>query len=79
MAGRLSSQMGISEDEAILGLQQTMGLMVPGAPAQPAPAPAKKPRAKKTTTKKAAAGTPKKAKKKKSESDFMDLLDDTTH
>lgn len=79
VAGRLSSQMGISEDEAILGLQQTMGLMVPGAPAQPAPAPAKKPRAKKTTTKKAATGTPKKAKKKKSESDFMDLLDDTTH
>ena len=79
VAGRLSSQMGISEDEAILGLQQTMGLMVPGAPAQPAPAAAKKPRAKKTTTKKAATGTPKKAKKKKSESDFMDLLDDTAH
>lgn len=78
VAGRLSSQMGISEDEAILGLQQTMGLMVPGAPAQPAPAPAKKPRAKKTTTGKAATGAPKKAKKKKSESDFMDLLDDTT-
>lgn len=73
VAGRLSSQMGISEDEAILGLQQTMGLMVPGA--QPA---AKKPAAKKTTAKKATSTAPKKSKKKKSESDFMDLLDDTT-
>ncbi len=86
VAGRLSSQMGISEDEAILGLQQTMGLMVPGAqPAAKKPA-AKKPAAKKTTAKKTTAkktppagtGAPKKAKKKKSNSDFMDLLDDTT-
>lgn len=79
VAGRLSGQMGISEDEAILGLQQTMGLMVAGAqPAAKKPA-AKKPAAKKTTAKKTTAkAAPKKSKKKKSESDFMDLLDDTT-
>lgn len=90
VAGRLSSQMGISEDDAILGLQQTMGLMVGGSP----PA-AKKPAARKKTTKKTTATAAKPATKpkkstakstkttpkkkstpKESGSDFMNLLDD---
>ena len=91
VAGRLSGQMGISEDDAILGLQQTMGLMVAGQPAA-SKAPAKKKTAKKTTTtakkpaapKKASAQTTKPKPKKKpaqpkaESSDFMDLLDDLT-
>ncbi len=91
VASRLSSQMGISEDDAVLGLQQAMGLMAAqtgATPAQP-----KKPAAKKTTARKATPdpAAPKPAKKttrkttktkpKKSSSsdtgsDFMDLLDD---
>lgn len=87
VSGRLSEQMGISEDEAIRGLQQTMGLMVAGH--EPAAQPKKA--AKKTTAKKAKPATEKAAKKpakttqttpkkksakKESGSDFMDLLDD---
>lgn len=86
VAARLSAQMGISEDEAVAGLQQTMGLMAAGQ--NP---PAKKTGARKTTAKKTTGQTaPKKkstakatkttAKKKPSGSntgsDFMDLLDD---
>ncbi len=88
VSSRLSEQMGISEDEAIRGLQQTMGLMVAGN--EPAAQP-KKPAARKTTTKKAkpaaekAAKKPakttqatpkKKSTKKEPGTDFMDLLDD---
>ena len=88
VSSRLSEQMGISEDEAIRGLQQTMGLMVAGN--EPAAQP-KKPAARKTTTKKAKPAAEKAAKKpakttqatpkkkstrKDSGSDFMDLLDD---
>ena len=92
MASRLSSQMGISEDDAVYGLQQAMGLMATQAGA--ATAQPKKPAAKKTTARKATTdpAAPKPAKKttrkstkttpkKKSStsdtgSDFMDLLDD---
>ncbi len=91
MASRLSSQMGISEDDAIYGLQQAMGLMATQAGATAKPT---KPAAKKTTARKATSdpAAPKPAKKttrktskttpkKKSStsdtgSDFMDLLDD---
>lgn len=89
VAGRLSGQMGISEDDAILGLQQTVGLMVATNQSPPAKAPAKKKTAKKSTAaknpaapKKATAQTTKtKPKKKPAQpktegSDFMDLLDD---
>lgn len=88
VSSRLSEQMGISEDEAIHGLQQTMGLMVAGN--KPAAQP-KQPGAKKSTAKKAkppnekAAKKPakttqttpkKKSTKKEPGTDFMDLLDD---
>lgn len=84
VAGRLSNQMGISEDEAILGLQQTMGLMVAGGqPARPAAkktrktATTKKPAAPKVATAKTTTAKPKKKSVKKASSDdFMDLLDD---
>lgn len=89
VAGQLSGRMGISEDEAVYGLQQTMNLMAAGG--QPAPqaqkAPAKKSTAKKSTSadapKKSTSKAPKtaakkKSSKKKSGSDFQDLLDDTT-
>lgn len=89
VAGRLSSQMGISEDDAILGLQQTMGMMVAGGAAAKKPAAKKKTTRKTTATAAKPAATPKKSttkstkttpKKKstpkKSGSDFMDLLDD---
>jgi len=90
VAERLSSQMGISEDDAILGLQQTMSLMAAdGAPAAPKKSTAKKKTAKKTTTTAQSAAKPKKgtarktktapkkkSTKKESGSDFMDLLDD---
>lgn len=92
VAGRLSDQMGISEEDAILGLQQTMGMMAAGGqPAKPKKSSAKKTTAKKTTGVKPAASkkstakstqtTPKKKKtaKKESGTDFMDLLDDLTH
>jgi hypothetical protein len=82
VAGRLSGQMGISEDEAIFGLQQTMGLMVAGGAPVPQP--------KKASAKKKSAATPKKSSskatkttpkkksaKKKAGSDFQDLLDET--
>ncbi len=88
VASQMSAQMGISEDDAVMGLQQAMGLMAQQsglAPSQAAPAPAKK-KTKKTTgtttarksTAKATKTTPKKkpAKKKEAGSDFMDLLDD---
>lgn len=59
VAGRLSSQMGISEDEAIRGLQETMGFMVAGnTPPKPKKTTAKKTTAKKTTTKKTQADKP---------------------
>ena len=83
VSSRLSEQMGISEDEAILGLQQTMGLMVAGN--EPA-AQSKKPAAKKAkptsekaakkSTKSTKATSKKESTKKESGSDFMDLLDD---
>jgi hypothetical protein len=85
VAGQLSQQMGISEDEAIAGLQQTMGLMVGGAaPARPAAkkktrktTKAKKPAAPKASTAKATTTKPKKKSVKKNpDTDFMDLLDD---
>lgn len=85
VASQLSGRMGISEDEAIYGLQQTMGLMAAGG--QPAAKP-KKTTAKKTTAKKTTAApkktsfkgaktTPKKSTRKKSGSEFQDLLDET--
>jgi hypothetical protein len=88
VASQLSGRMGISEDEVIYGLQQTMGLMAAGS--QPAAKPkkttAKKTTAKKTTTAapkktsfKGAKTTPKKSTKKKSGSEFQDLLDDVNN
>jgi len=86
VASRLSAQMGISEEEAVAGLQQTMGLMA----ARQNP-PAKKTGARKTTAKKttgpaapekkSTAKATKTTPKKKSSgadtgSDFMALLDD---
>ena len=91
MASRLSDQMGISEDDAIVGLQQAMGLMATqaGAPAaKPQKAAAKKTTAKKATadpaappaapktTRKKTKTTPKKSSTSDTGSDFMDLLDD---
>ena len=90
VSSRLSGQMGISEDDTIAGLQQTMDLLIAGN--QP-PAKPQKTTAKKTTKKTKAtaekAATPKKSStkstkstpkkkstKKESGSDFMDLLDD---
>ncbi len=86
VASRLSAQMGISEEEAVTGLQETMGLMA----ARQNP-PAKKTGARKTTAKKTSGATPakkqttakatkttpkKKSTKPNTGSDFMDLLDD---
>ena len=86
VAGRLSNQMGISEDDAILGLQQTMGMMMAEQGHKPAAKPKSSTKKKKTTTaeaapkkssSKATKTTPKKKTTKKSSgSDFMDLLDD---
>jgi hypothetical protein len=91
VASRLSSQMGISEDDAVYGLQQAMGLMATqaGTPAaKPKKAAAKKTTAKKTTgetaaakpakktTRKTTKTTPKKSSSSDTGSDFMDLLDD---
>jgi hypothetical protein len=85
VASQLSGRMGISEDEAIYGLQQTMGLMAGGGqpPAKPKKTTAKKTTAKKTTAKKSTASATKTTPKKKStakkpDSDFQDLLDDMT-
>lgn len=71
VAGRLSGQMGVSEEEAILGLQQAMGMMsgqtgaVPVASAKKKPA--KKPSTPKTGPKQPAASSKsKKAPAKKS-------------
>ena len=86
VAGRLSNQMGISEDDAILGLQQTMGMMM----AEQGHKPAAKPKSSATKKKASTGGSaPKKSSststkttakikttKKNSGSDFMDLLDD---
>ena len=91
VAARLSAQMGISEDDAVYGLQEAMGLMATQAGASTAKP--KKATAKKTTAKKAAADpatpqpakktthkktktTPKKSSTSDTGSDFMDLLDD---
>ena len=51
VASRLSAQMGISEDDAVYGLQEAMGMMASqaGAPAAARPAAAKKRTPKKTT------------------------------
>jgi hypothetical protein len=87
VASRLSAQLGISEDEAVAGLQQTMGLMAAQQTAQPArKTGARKTTAKKTTNpapakKKTTAKATKTTRKKKSgdsdtSPDFMDLLDD---
>jgi len=85
VASRLSAQMGVSEDEAITGLQQAMGLMAEQAgPSQPvAKTGARKTSARKTSAKKTASAggatakpRKKKAPKKDSGSDFMDLLDE---
>ena len=91
VASRLSAQMGISEDDAVYGLQEAMGLMATQAGASAAKP--KKAAAKKTTAKKATADqaapqpakktthkksktTPKKSSTSDTGSDFMDLLDD---
>jgi hypothetical protein len=87
VSGRLSDQMGISEDDAIQGLQQTMGMMMAAQGQQPAAKPKSAAKKKQTSAEKAA--TPKKSStkstkstskkkstKKNSGSDFMDLLDD---
>lgn len=91
VASRLSAQMGISEDDAVYGLQEAMGLMATqaGAPAAtPKKAAAKKTTAKKTaadptapppakkSTRKKTKTTPKKSSTSDTGSDFMDLLDD---
>ena len=66
VASRVSAQMGVSEDEAITGLQQAMGLMAEQAGGTPAgKTTAKKTTAKKTTSKKT---TTKKTTTKKSTS-----------
>ena len=91
VASRLSAQMGISEDDAVVGLQQAMGLMATQAgasAAQPKRAAAKKTTARKATadptapkpvkksTRKTTKTTPKKSSSSDTGSDFMDLLDD---
>jgi len=91
VASRLSAQMGISEDDAVYGLQEAMGLMATqaGAPAaKPKKAAAKKTTAKKATadpaapqpapktTRKKTKTTAKKSSTSGTGSDFMDLLDD---
>ncbi len=77
IASQLSSQMGISEDEAIHSLQQTMNLMAAGNSPEPQPKkPAKKTTAKKTTASSTQTKSKKKSSKKKPPSDFQDLLDD---
>jgi hypothetical protein len=91
VASRLSAQMGISEDDAVVGLQQAMGLMATQAGAsgaQPKRAAAKKTTARKATadptapkpvkksTRKTTKTTPKKSSSSDTGSDFMDLLDD---
>ena len=91
VASRLSSQMGISEDDAVAGLQEAMGLMAAhsGMATAPRPAAAKKRTAKKagdaTTTpatntnkptRKTTRTTPKKSSKSETGPDFMGLLDD---
>lgn len=89
VSSRLSSQMGISEDDAVLGLQQAMEMMM-AAQQQQSPPPAKPKRAtkkkqsaagettapKKSSTKSTKSTSKKKSTKKESGSDFMDLLDD---
>ena len=91
VASRLSAQMGISEDDAVYGLQEAMGLMATQAgasAAKPKKAAAKKTTAKKATadpaapqpakktTRKKSKTTPKKSSTSDTGSDFMDLLDD---
>jgi hypothetical protein len=83
VATRLSSQMGVSEDEVIKGLQQTLGVMAEqagmgadaGQPKQ-ATAPKKKSsnKPRKKSSGKPAAGQ--KPQVNQTGSDFMDLLDD---
>jgi hypothetical protein len=80
IASQLSSQMGISEDEAVYGLQQTMNLMAAGAPPEPqAKKTTQKSTAKKSTSKSTKTSAKKKSSGKKSESDFQNLLDDMTN
>ena len=90
-AWRLSALMGISDDVAVYGLQEAMGLMATQAgasAAKPKKAAAKKTTAKKATadpaapqpakktTRKKSKTTPKKSSTSDTGSDFMDLLDD---
>ncbi len=89
VASRLSAQMGISEDDAVAGLQEAMGLMAAQSGMAPAPKPAaaKKRTAKKAgdatttsatkkSTRKTTKTTPKKSSKSETGPDFMGLLDD---
>ena len=87
VASRLSVQMGISEDDAVAGLQEAMGLMAAQSGMDTAPKPAAKKRtAKKTgddappaakkSTRKATKTTPKKSSTSETGPDFMSLLDD---
>ena len=90
VASRLSAQMGISEDDAVAGLQEAMGLMAAQSGMAPAPKPAaaKKKKAKKAgdataaapaakkSTRKTTKTTPKKSSKSETGPDFMGLLDD---
>ena len=82
--------MGISEDDAVAGLQEAMGLMAAQSGMAPAPKPAaaKKKKAKKAgdataaapaakkSTRKTTKTTPKKSSKSETGPDFMGLLDD---
>ncbi|HEY1409943.1 MAG TPA: hypothetical protein VF434_13455 [Promineifilum sp.] len=82
VARRMSEQMDIGEDDAIMGLQQTLGFMSIGATSTISP-PTTKKAAKSASTKKSAAksskrSTRKKPPKRETDSDFMDLLDDMT-
>jgi hypothetical protein len=83
VATRLSSQMGVSEDEVIKGLQQTLGIMAEQAgmgsdagQSKQAAAPKKKSpnKPRKKSSGKPAAGQ--KPQANQTGSDFMDLLDD---
>ena len=90
VASRLSAQMGISEDDAVAGLQEAMGLMAAQSGMAPAPKPAaaKNKKAKKAgdataaapaakkSTRKTTKTTPKKSSKSETGPDFMGLLDD---
>ncbi|MFO7664644.1 MAG: hypothetical protein R6X18_18935 [Chloroflexota bacterium] len=77
VVSRLSKQMGISEDEAIERLQQTLGIMADQGGVRPdAGQPEPTPEAKKRSSNKTSAGQ--KSPASKTGSDFMDLLDDSS-